>query len=389
MRQTDSEPDDPPAAVAEDSAVSRAAGDPAPPSGQPAFRAPETWLRVAFTYALAGAGGYAGTRVGLPLPWMLGPFFLCGAVSAFGGRLMFLPMGREAGQIAVGLTIGLRFTPATLAAAAALVPAMILATAYVIAYTMAAAFVLRPLARIDRTSAFFATAAGGVADMAIVAHQRGGDPSAVAIVHALRVANTVALVPLIVVAFGAPGRVPSVVRSAYESLWLVAFALAISYVVARLLKPAPIPNRWLVGPMFVGLGMGATGLLPLVVPSELIVVAQVLIGTWLGCRFRREILVALPRVALAGVVVSLMMIACAGGGALVLSAATALPVTTSFLALAPAAVTEMVITAKVMHLDAEIITAFHMMRIAVVASTVLLAFRLYQRLEKTIHGSGI
>ena len=75
------------------------------------------------------------------------------------------------------------------------------------------------------------------------------------------------------------------------------------------------------------------------------------------------------------------LIVAAFAGAELLALATGLPLTTAFLALAPAAVTEMVITAKAMHLDAEIVTAFHVMRIFLVCSTVLAAFRLYNLLR--------
>ena len=114
---------------------------------QPWWRQPGWWLRAVFTYVLALVGGYIASRLSVPLPWMLGPFFLCGAFAAFGARLAFLPMGRELGQLAVGLAVGLRFTPATLAATLGLLPAMLAATAYVVVFTFIAAliFIVRPV----------------------------------------------------------------------------------------------------------------------------------------------------------------------------------------------------------------------------------------------------
>jgi hypothetical protein len=355
----------------------------------PLWKDPSWWRRCLLAYALALAGGYVASRLSVPLPWMLGPFFVCGTLSAFGLKLAFLPMGRELGQLAVGLAVGLRFTPATLAATASLLPAMLAATLYVVFFTFLAALIFRPLAGVDRVTAFFATAAGGVADMAVVAKAHGGDSSAVAIVHALRVSSVVAVVPVLVITFGAPGSAADSGAGATQNLLLLALALGLAYIVARLLKPTPLPNPWLVGPIFVGLGLGASGLLNMTVPPVLITVAQVAIGTWLGCQFRREALLAVPRVAAAGFVVSLFMIAAAAAGSFVMSAATDLPITTSFLSLAPAAVTEMVITAKVMHLDAEIVTAFHIMRIAIVCSTVLLVFRFYSYLTGALYGSRV
>jgi hypothetical protein len=371
-------------AGSQDKAEGDAAGKAA---ARPWWRDPAWWLRCLLTYAVALVGGTIAAQLSVPLPWMLGPFFLCGALCVFGVKLAFLPMGRELGQMAVGLAVGLRFTAATLAATASLLPAMLGATLYIIVFTFVAALIFRPLAGVDRVTAFFATAAGGVADMAIVAKAHGGDSSAVAIVHALRVSSVVAVVPVLVITFGAPGSAPDAAAGAAQNLLLLGLALALAYIVARLLKPTPLPNPWLVGPIFLGLALGASGLMSISVPPLLITLAQVAIGTWLGCQFRREVLLAVPRVAAAGFVVSLFMIVAAAAGSFVLTALTGLPVTTAFLSLAPAAVTEMVITAKVMHLDAEIVTAFHIMRIAIVCTTVLLVFRFYCYLTGVPYGS--
>lgn len=351
------------------------------------WRAGGSGPRILATYALAGGAGYLATLIDLPLPWMLGPFFACGAVSALGIRLAFLPMGRELGQVAIGLAVGMRFTPAILAAMVALLPAMLAATAYVVAFTVVAALIFARLAAVDRTTAFFATAAGGVADMAVVAQQQGGNPNAVAIVHALRVSGVVSLVPILAVMFGSAGHASPHIEDMTRSLPLLVVTLVAGYGVARLLKPTPLPNPWLVGPIFLGLILSSGGVLSLEVPDVLIVVAQIAIGTWLGCQFKREIIVTLPRVAAAGAAIAVFMIAAAAVGAFVLQAVTDLPYTTGFLALAPAAVTEMVLTAQYMQLDAELVTAFHIMRIAVVSSTILPVFKLYMRLQGGCDGS--
>lgn len=352
---------------------------PAGRSGQ--LRSPRWWGVLFLTYAIALLAGALASFVGMPLPWMLGPFFVLAALSLAGLQFALFPFGRELGQVAIGVAVGMRFTPAVLAATASLLPAMIGATLYIIAVTMLAAFIFRPLGRVDDATAFFATAAGGVADMATVAKDYGGAPGAVAVVHAMRVSGVVALVPFLVVLFGLPGTAAAAGPAASSDLLPVLLVLALGFLTARLLKPTPLPNPWLVGPIFTGIALGMSGFLVVRVPAVLIVLAQIMLGAWLGCQFRRELLAALPRVSAAAAVVSLFLIGCAAAGALALAALTGLPYTTSFLALAPAAVTEMVLTAQVMHLEAEIVTAFHVMRIAVVSSTVLLVFKLYMILR--------
>ncbi|KEQ04217.1 ammonia monooxygenase [Pseudorhizobium pelagicum] len=344
------------------------------------FRPPHWWLMLALTYSVAAAAGFVAKAVNMPLPFMLGPFFVMAALSVLGFRSVLAPMGRELGQVAIGVAVGMRFTPAVLAAMTGLLPAMVLGTIYVVIFTMAAAFLFKPLAKVDDITAFFATAAGGVADMATVAKDYGGAAGSVAVVHAMRVSGVVALVPFLVVLFGEPGNAPD--SAAVDSHWaLVIVTLALGYLMARLLKPTPLPNPWLVGPIFMGIIIGVLGLYSVRIPSLLISIAQIMLGTWLGCQFKRDLLAALPRVTLAALIISLFMIGCAAVGAVVLTLTTGLPYPTSFLSLAPAAVTEMVVTAQVMHLEAEVVTAFHVTRIAVVSSTVLIVFKFYLRLK--------
>jgi membrane AbrB-like protein len=266
---------------------------------------------------------------------------------------------------------------------------MAVATIFVIVVTTVAAVLHAALAGIDWGTAFFATAAGGMADMAVVAQERGGDPVAVSVTHAIRVATVVSTVPFLVLAFGSPGTLADAGYAASDNLLLVALSLILTYATALLFRRTPFPNPWLVGPIFLGSVLGASGLLLVEVPALLIIAAQIVIGVWLGCRFRRDVIARLPRVALSALAVSVFMVAAAAGGAAVLSRSSDLPYTTSFLALAPAAVTEMVITAQAMDIDAQIVTAFHVMRIAVVSSTILLVFALFRKILGYRHGPEI
>ena len=343
-------------------------------------------LRRLAVYALGGATGAAAARIGMPLPWMLGPFFLFAILSALGMSFALLPRGREMAQVAVGLAIGLRFTWASLVTLSLLLPEMIAATLYLICVTTLMAGVFRRLAGVDPVTAFFATAAGGVADMAIIADTFGGVASSVAVVHAMRVSLVVAVTPFVVLASTGQFASGQVVAAASPVLAVVG-ALGLATLAAWALRPTPLPNPWLVGPILAGMALGVAGFGNFAVPGWLITVAQVLLGVWLGCQFRRNLLTALPRVTGAAIVVAGLLVASALLGALVMSGLSDLPFITAFLALAPAAVTEMVLVAKVMNLDAETVAAFHVMRILIVSSSILLIFRLYNTLRSKSDGS--
>ena len=360
------------------------AGPPPAPAPPPAARlAP-----IALALALGAAGGAVAWQLRVPLAWMIGSMLATAAASLAGWRLQPIPMGRELGQAVVGVAIGLRLTPAVLVSVAALTPAIAAATVGVVATTTAAAFLLRPLGRVDARTAFFATAAAGMADMALVARRYGGDPDAVATVHAIRVAAIVLVVPILVVAFGAGGTIEDVAPAGAHPLALVP-VLGLGVLCAQALKPLGFPNPWLVGPMLGTAAFAAIDPFAAAVPWLALVLAQLAIGIALGTRFRRESLARLPRVVMAAAAIAALLILASAAGGAALSAATGLPFAVAFLSLAPAGITEMVLTAKIMRLDATVVTAFQIVRIALIAATVTVMFRLYAWIARKAHGSPI
>ena len=341
--------------------------------------------QIALALAIGTAGGYVGSRLGVPLAWILGPLFACSAATLMGLRLRPVPFGRQLAHVVVGLAIGLRLTPAVLAATASLLPAMMAASVYVIAVTTGAAFILRSLAQVDRRTAFFGSAAAGMAEMAILASERGGDAQAVSIVHAIRITCVVIIVPLVVFAFGADEGFQDPPIPSGSGLLELAILYVIGAVAAYLATPFRIPGPWFLVPMMVG-AVSAAAWTVVEIPWLLLVLAQLILGIALGCRFERTMLRRLPRVVAAALVIATVLILASGLGAAVLAATTRLSFATSFLAVAPAGVTEMVLTARIMHLDAATVTAFHVMRILLINSSILIAFRLFERLSIRFDG---
>lgn len=338
------------------------------------------WARLVLTLIIGAIGGFAASSIKLPLAWMLGPFIACALVSLMGVQLRAIPHGREVGQVVVGLSVGLRFTVAVLAATAALLPAMFLSISAVMVLTTIAAFILIPLARVDRTTAFFATAAAGMADMAHIAEARGGNPTAVAVVHAIRVALVVLSIPILVYTFGEHGQVTHNGTPAPHDIPKLILVLVLGYVGSWLFGLTKFPNPWLIGGVVIGGLLGVMDLLVVSFPRIIVILAQLAIGISLGAKFERDLIVQLPRVALGAVIVTIVVIIASAIGALVLSNLTDIPYAVSLLSIAPAAVTEMTLTAQAMNVDPQIVTAFHVMRIALVEASILVVYAIFMKI---------
>lgn len=318
----------------------------------------------------------------MPLPYLLGPLLACAAASILSAPISPIPYGRELGQVAVGLAIGLRFIPTVVIAIITMLPFMLAATILMIVATMIAAFMISKLAALDLKSAFFATAAAGLAEMAVVAHQKGADSDTVAVVHLIRVTSIVTIVPFLVTIFGDDGNITPVPIPFRSEAWSLGALYLLAALAGYLARPWKIPNSWLLAPALIGGIVAGSGFGPFAVPSTVLVIAQVAIGIWLGCRFRRSLLSRLSRVTFAAFVTTAFLLVAATGIAWLLSIVTGLSFVTSLLAVAPAGVTEMALTATAMHLDTTTVTAFQITRIAVVMTTILISFRVFERIAR-------
>ncbi|MGV6872242.1 AbrB family transcriptional regulator [Pseudochelatococcus sp. B33] len=330
--------------------------------------------------ALAWAGG-------LPLPFLLGSLMVCAAATLLKLPVAPVPFSRAGAQVVVGLSIGLHFTPDTLHATAGLIPWTALTSAVTIAVTALASLMLGRAAHIDRRTAFFATTAAGMAEMAVLAARMKAASETVAVVHVIRVVTIVSTVPILVMLFGAEGNVAGTALASREILPSMLLLVAAG-ALALAINPLRIPNGCFLAPAVLGGAAAATGYGPFAMPAPLLVAAQVIIGIWLGCRFKRSIVGRLPRLALSALAITVFMIVAAAALARLLASITGLSFTTCLLAVAPAGITEMAITAAAMHLDVTAVTAFQIMRIAIVMATVPVTLRLFEYVSRSI-GGGI
>lgn len=337
---------------------------------------------IGLALAIGVAGAFLARALAIPLPYLLGPLLACGIAAMAGAPVRALPYGRELGQIAIGLAIGLRFVPAVAVTIAKLLPLMALATVLIIVATMLAAVILKRLAGVDERTAFFATAAAGLAEMAVVAHQKNADGDVVAVVHLIRVTAIVTVVPFLVTIFGADGGIQPVIAPIAGEIWPLIALFTVSGIAAYWARRLRLPNTWLLVPAVIAALVAGMGFGPFSMPPLVLTIAQIVIGCWLGCRFRRALLGRLSQVTISAVITTMFLLATAAGIAFMLSYATGLPFVTSLLAVAPAGVTEMVLTATAMHLDATIVTAFQITRIAVVMTTILFALRIFESLSR-------
>ena len=339
-----------------------------------------------FALSIGALSGWAASRVGLPLPWLLGAM-IGTTIAAVSGlpirgpnrlRPLVLPV--------IGVMLGSGVTSEILMKMLDFGPALGLLVPFLVASAIVSFVVYRFIGRFDGVTAYFCAMPGGLNDMMILGEEAGGNSRRIALAHATRVFVVISFVVLFygfvlgVDSKGSPGGrfVPLGALSAADWAILAACAVIGAPLAARLKLPA----AQILGPMILSGAAHGVGFVHVPPPTILIIVAQLVVGTVVGCRFLGATLTELGREVLLGAVSSVAMIGVAILFALLLSGTTDDPLSLSFLALSPGGLTEMSLLALSMGQDVVYVTTIHIIRITIVIAIASPIFRLLTRINR-------
>lgn len=332
------------------------------------------------TIALATFGGWLLSIVNAPLPWFFGSMFAIAGANLLGWRIRGPHGLRQTGQIFIGTTIGLYFTPVVAAIVASHLPWMVLVAIVSIGLGGVGAAIMVRIARVDSATAFFGNVPGGMAEMLALGDRFGAQPMSLTLSQLTRVTIVILSIPPALTFFGETGDdvfVPA--TSIVDGPWLV-LMLAGAVASALALFRLRVPNCWMLGAAIFTSILTVFEFEFSAMPRELLSAAQVFIGIALGERFDRESMASAPRVILASAVTTLIMMAIALLLAAFIAQQTDIVATAMIAATAPGGLAEMSLTAAVLNLGVPLVTAYHIIRIIMITVFTLPAYRLANRL---------
>ncbi len=350
-----------------------------------------------------------------PLPWLIGPLFASAALRMAGVDLRCPVAARAAGQWAIGTVLGLYFTPAVLAVVAARAGYILGAVVFALALGGLCAWLLKRLADVSLATSFFAMALGGASEMAVQGERHGAETQHVAAAQGVRLMMVVSFLPFVLrywsghgmpplaaspAAVGAPGGVAApgaALVAGVQALagglgagglpahgWLAAllgFALlaVVTCVAGWLLWRRGVPNAWVLGPLLAAAALAAAQVPVGTVPEWMVRTGQLCIGLSLGTRFTPGFLHTAPRYMAAVVACTVGALGLAAGFGLLLANVSGLHPATALLATSPGGIAEMALTARALHVEVPVVTAFHVCRMI---TLVLAVGPAYRRIEK-------
>lgn len=336
------------------------------------------YARFALTLLIGGLAGWGFAALSLPLPWMLGPLVACTVSVLIDLPVTAPPVVRPPMIGVIGVMLGTSFSPGMLASAGQWTGTLLMQAVLLVILAVIGVWYYRRVAGLDPVTAYYAGMPGGMIEMSMMGEESGGDGQAVILIHSARILFTVFTVPFIVQAIEQvqlgprqASRLSIVDAPASTFVWIVVIAVAGAWLGRRINLPA----RNLFGPMILSIAVHGSGLTDFVVPLEIVIAAQVMVGCITGCRFlgypKRQILRIL---AMSFGATALLLVAslvfCYGMARL-----TGAPFTAIILALAPAGIAEMALVALALHFDVAFVIAHQLARIALVATAAPFVFR--------------
>jgi membrane AbrB-like protein len=336
--------------------------------------------RALVSLGLAVLVGALAAWLHVPLAWTLGPLVVTAAMSIF-GQPVFAPLiGRRFGQLVIGTSTGLSVTAAVLESIVAFLP-LIVATSFVAVFCSALVSVFfARFARLDRKTAFFAMVPGGLSEMANIGSLVGAHAEPIAVSQALRVALLVLIMPQLIVSLGIHGNAGDLpVQGQIGWLALLA-ALGCGCAGIGIAWLARFNNPWMIGALAGASAATAAGLLYGRMPYFLFAAGQMMMGLSIGARFRREMVLRLPRLFAISALHTLVLAAMLLAVALVISAFSGLDFASAALGTSPGGTTEMAVTAQTLHLSVGLVTAFHVVRAFVVNGFATRFYTLFERI---------
>jgi membrane AbrB-like protein len=308
---------------------------------------------LALTVAAGTAGGALAAVLSLPAGWLVGSMIVCAAL-VIGGVPLFMPDWlRKIVFVLLGLSMGSAFTPETLATMFKWPASLVGLAVAVVGVVAGCVLYLHRVAAWSKPTAFFASVPGAMSYVLALALRSNADTRLVVVAQMLRLMVLMALLPIIVRAT-MPFELPPPAPASSPAFGLaagLAIEIAAGFALGFLFEWLKVPAGLMLGGMIAGAIIHLSGTVSGMMPQEILIPCQVLLGAFIGLRFSGTDVRLLLGAAVPSLVSFVIAIAIAAGVAAVVAWGLDLPLGQVLVAFAPGGLEAMTIMAFVLGLD--------------------------------------
>jgi membrane AbrB-like protein len=231
--------------------------------------------------ATAIGGGFAA--MGFPAAWLSGGLLASAAMACAGLGSPLGPRLRDLAMMMSGVTMGAAVTPETLRVLTAVPVSLVFLVAAMLAITAGSTIILTRLFGWNRSDALYASIPGAMSTILLIAHERKADIPSIATVQLFRIAMVIIVLPPILGA-AAPHPPQVLARIFAPEAWV--FLMAAAVAAAWVLQRIRMPGALLLGGMLGTATLTGSGSIDGRFPDVLASISFMLIGVFIGDRFR-------------------------------------------------------------------------------------------------------
>jgi membrane AbrB-like protein len=347
---------------------------------------PRPYLKTSMALLIGAAGGWIFLKIGMPLPWLLGALVFNTLAVMLHIPVLPPAHARPFVMVVIGVMLGSGFSPTLVDHIAGWGLSLGFLSLYLLISGIIVVPYYRYVAKFDLVTAFFAGMPGGLTEMVMIGRSMGGDDRRIVLAHSSRILVTVSLLALwfrFVAGVQLGNR--SQLGTPFSAIPMIELGLltlcgVLGYFVGRGLRlPAPM----LLGPMLLSAVAHISGFASSPPPREVIIAAQIILGTMLGCRFSGSSPKSIVHALILSLGATTLMIGVTFAFALGLHEFFGQTTEQVLLAYAPGGLAEMSLVALAMHADVAYVASHHIMRITFV---ILVAPPLFRWLLRTKPG---
>lgn len=313
------------------------------------------------TFVISLLGAIIFSLIGLPLPWLLGSMIVTLLFQLKSPwKMVWNPAFRNIGLAIAGYTIGYAFTLEALQDMLNYFPMMIIINIIFFILFIGVSYVVSKWARLDIGTAMACCAPGGLQQVVVFAEeQKTLNITVVTFYQVMRLLAIITLVPFIVSSNN--GGVTT--GNSAENYSLALFGLLIlCYIVGIAFKFIKVPTAYLLGPVFFIMVCNLLSIQVPVMPENLLHIAQLFIGTYVGLLLERDKLKKMKSHIIYAIGSCVILI----GVAFLISEWMThyfMDFATSFLSVVPGGVDQMGIIAASIQAEVTVVTSFQLFRI--------------------------
>lgn len=339
-----------------------------------------------FLAVLCGAtGGLIFNLLHLPLPWMLGAI-TASTIAA----LARMPVGtprwvRPPLSAVIGTLLGAGFPSDVLLRASDWILPLAGLAVFMLTAGAACVWYFHRVCGYDFKTAYFCGMPGGLIEMTLLGEAKGADPQRIALIHSARILLVVFIVSGVIQLFfvegqlGSGGPADEVFRisdlSWQTAIWMTGTCVA-GVALGHYLN---LPAAFLLGPMLVSATLHISDLSDFEIPRELVIAAQVGLGTTIGCRFFGQTFRQVGKTLVLCLGSTFILLSMTVLFAWILHLLTGINVLLLVLAYSPGGLAEMGLVALALNFDTALVACHHLVRVVLVGVTAGYIFRWFDR----------